>query len=65
MIGSTKPFYKANRALHIAQDRPTKDSIVSKHFCMNKTLQRYSLGANNDPRLLRMSCFLVNYPFAD
>ena len=28
-------------------------------------LQRYRLGANNDPRLLNMSCFLVDYPFAD
>jgi FMN phosphatase YigB (HAD superfamily) len=28
-------------------------------------LQRYRLGANNDPRLLKMSCFLVDYPFAD
>jgi len=27
-------------------------------------LQRYRLGANNDPRLLKMSCFLVDYPFA-
>lgn len=28
-------------------------------------LQRYRLGANNDPRLLLMSSFLVDYPFAD
>lgn len=28
-------------------------------------LQRYRLGANNDPRLLEMSSFLVDYPFAD
>ena len=28
-------------------------------------LQRYRLGANNDPRLLKMSCFLVDYPFFD
>ena len=28
-------------------------------------LQRYRVGANNDPRLLKMSCFLVDYPFAD
>ena len=28
-------------------------------------LQRYRLGANNDPRLLKMSSFLVDYPFAD
>lgn len=28
-------------------------------------LQRYRLGADNDPRLLKMSCFLVDYPFAD
>jgi FMN phosphatase YigB (HAD superfamily) len=28
-------------------------------------LQRYRLGANNDPRLLRMSSFLVDYPFVD
>ena len=28
-------------------------------------LQRYRLGANNDPRLLTMSSFLVDYPFAD
>jgi FMN phosphatase YigB (HAD superfamily) len=28
-------------------------------------LQRYRLGLNNDPRLLKMSCFLVDYPFAD
>jgi FMN phosphatase YigB (HAD superfamily) len=28
-------------------------------------LQRYRLGANNDPRLLKMSCFLVDYPFVD
>ena len=28
-------------------------------------LQRYRLGAMNDPRLLRMSSFLVDYPFAD
>lgn len=28
-------------------------------------LQRYRLGSNNDPRLLNMSCFLVDYPFAD
>src|ERR1044072_1249851 len=27
-------------------------------------LQRYRLGANNDPRLLKMSSFLVDYPFA-
>jgi FMN phosphatase YigB (HAD superfamily) len=27
-------------------------------------LQRYRLGTNNDPRLLKMSCFLVDYPFA-
>ncbi len=27
-------------------------------------LQRYRLGANNDPRLLKLSCFLVDYPFA-
>src|ERR1043165_3201068 len=25
--------------------------------------QRYRLGANNDPRLLKMSSFLVDYPF--
>jgi len=28
-------------------------------------LQRYRLGALNDPRLLQMSSFLVDYPFAD
>jgi FMN phosphatase YigB (HAD superfamily) len=28
-------------------------------------LQRYRLGAMNDPRLLQMSAFLVDYPFAD
>jgi FMN phosphatase YigB (HAD superfamily) len=28
-------------------------------------LQRYRLGALNDPRLLKMSSFLVDYPFAD
>jgi len=28
-------------------------------------LQLYRLGANNDPRLLKMSCFLVDYPFVD
>ena len=28
-------------------------------------LQRYRQGAMNDPRLLRMSSFLVDYPFAD
>jgi FMN phosphatase YigB (HAD superfamily) len=28
-------------------------------------LQRYRLGAENDPRLLLMSAFLVDYPFAD
>jgi len=28
-------------------------------------LQRYRLGANNDPRLLIMSSFLVDYPFVD
>jgi FMN phosphatase YigB (HAD superfamily) len=28
-------------------------------------LQRYRLGALNDPRLLKMSAFLVDYPFAD
>jgi FMN phosphatase YigB (HAD superfamily) len=28
-------------------------------------LQRYRLGANNDPRLLKMSSFLVDYPFVD
>ncbi len=28
-------------------------------------LQRYRLGALNDPRLLRMSSFLVDYPFAE
>lgn len=28
-------------------------------------LQSYRLGANNDPRLLKMSSFLVDYPFAD
>lgn len=28
-------------------------------------LQRYRLGAMHDPRLLRMSAFLVDYPFAD
>jgi FMN phosphatase YigB (HAD superfamily) len=28
-------------------------------------LQRYRLGALNDPRLLMMSSFLVDYPFAD
>ena len=28
-------------------------------------LQRYRLGAMTDPRLLRMSAFLVDYPFAD
>lgn len=28
-------------------------------------LQRYRLGAMNDPRLLTMSAFLVDYPFAD
>src|ERR1044072_8238563 len=28
-------------------------------------LQRYRLGAMNDPRLLRMSSFLVDYPFAE
>jgi FMN phosphatase YigB (HAD superfamily) len=28
-------------------------------------LQRYRLGALNDPRLLRMSAFLVDYPFAE
>jgi FMN phosphatase YigB (HAD superfamily) len=28
-------------------------------------LQRYRLGAAQDPRLLRMSTFLVDYPFAD
>jgi FMN phosphatase YigB (HAD superfamily) len=28
-------------------------------------LQRYRAGAMNDPRLLRMSGFLVDYPFAD
>jgi FMN phosphatase YigB (HAD superfamily) len=28
-------------------------------------LQRYRLGAMNDPRLLLMSSFLVDYPFAD
>ena len=28
-------------------------------------LQRYRLAARNDPRLLQMSAFLVDYPFAD
>jgi FMN phosphatase YigB (HAD superfamily) len=28
-------------------------------------LQRYRLGAMNDPRLLQMSAFLLDYPFAD
>ena len=28
-------------------------------------LQRYRLGAMNDPQLLQMSSFLVDYPFAD
>lgn len=28
-------------------------------------LQRYRLGAHNDPRLLQMSSFLVDYPFVD
>ena len=28
-------------------------------------LQRYRLGAKNDPRLLQMSSFLVDYPFAE
>jgi FMN phosphatase YigB (HAD superfamily) len=28
-------------------------------------LQRYRLGADNDPRLLKMSSFLVDYPFVD
>ncbi|MFZ3323802.1 MAG: HAD family hydrolase [Usitatibacter sp.] len=28
-------------------------------------LQRYRLGAGNDPRLLQMSAFLLDYPFAD
>jgi len=28
-------------------------------------LQRYRLGAMNDPRLLKMSSFLVDYPFAE
>jgi FMN phosphatase YigB (HAD superfamily) len=28
-------------------------------------LQRYRLGAMNDPRLLQMSAFLVDYPFAN
>ena len=28
-------------------------------------LQRYRLGAMNDPRLLQMAAFLVDYPFAD
>jgi FMN phosphatase YigB (HAD superfamily) len=28
-------------------------------------LQRYRLGAMNDPRLLQMSSYLVDYPFAD
>jgi FMN phosphatase YigB (HAD superfamily) len=28
-------------------------------------LQRYRLGVNNDPSLLKMSSFLVDYPFAD
>jgi FMN phosphatase YigB (HAD superfamily) len=28
-------------------------------------LQRYRLGAMNEPRLLRMSSFLVDYPFAE
>ncbi|MHB8623995.1 MAG: HAD family hydrolase [Sulfuricaulis sp.] len=28
-------------------------------------LQRYRIGANNDPRLLKMSSFLVDYPFAE
>jgi FMN phosphatase YigB (HAD superfamily) len=28
-------------------------------------LQRYRLGALNDPRLLQMSSFLIDYPFAD
>jgi FMN phosphatase YigB (HAD superfamily) len=28
-------------------------------------LQRYRLGAMNDPHLLQMSAFLVDYPFAD
>ena len=28
-------------------------------------LQRYRLGAMNDPRLLQMSAFLVDYPFAE
>ncbi len=28
-------------------------------------LQRYRLGAGNDPRLLQMSAFLVDYPFAE
>jgi FMN phosphatase YigB (HAD superfamily) len=28
-------------------------------------LQRYRLGVPNDPRLLQMSAFLVDYPFAD
>ncbi len=28
-------------------------------------LQRYRVGAPNDPRLLQMSAFLVDYPFAD
>ena len=28
-------------------------------------LQRYRLGADNDPRILKMSCFLMDYPFAE
>lgn len=28
-------------------------------------LQRYRLGASNDPRLLQMSAFLVDYPFSE
>lgn len=28
-------------------------------------LQRYRMGAENDPRLLKMSAFLVDYPFAE
>ncbi len=28
-------------------------------------LQRYRLGADNDPRLLKVSSFLVDYPFVD
>ncbi|CAG9932053.1 hypothetical protein [Candidatus Nitrotoga arctica] len=28
-------------------------------------LQRYRIGAMNDPRLLKMSSFLVDYPFAE